>query len=149
MIYYPPAGFYFKLGFTGITVANDAAFQEASGLSVEMGVEEFSEGGENRFKHRLPSVPKFQNLVLKRGAVPSGSQLYTWCKETFESGFSATIQPKTITLTMLNPNSDPMMIWDFINAWPVKWNFSDFKSQESVLAIETIEFAYQYFTRTR
>ena len=38
-----------------------------SGLSVEYDVEEFKEGGENRFTHKLPVRTKYADLVLKRG----------------------------------------------------------------------------------
>jgi len=57
-----PVGFYFELSFRG----EDAAFQEVSGMSKELSVEEVVCGGENRFKYRLPTVSSSQNLVLKR-----------------------------------------------------------------------------------
>ena len=44
-----------------------ATFQEVSGLSIEIEVEEFAEGGENTFLHQVPVRSKFPNLVLKRG----------------------------------------------------------------------------------
>ncbi|MEZ4873956.1 MAG: phage tail protein [Flavobacteriaceae bacterium] len=60
-----PVSFYFKLSFKGV----DAAFQEVSGISKELGVEEVVCGGENRFKYRLPTTTSGQNLVLKRAVV--------------------------------------------------------------------------------
>ena len=42
-------------------------FTEVSGLSVEMGTEEFVEGGENRFIQKYPTRAKYPELVLKRG----------------------------------------------------------------------------------
>ncbi len=41
---YPPVAFYFKLSFTGISGAVEASFKEVSGISMEMGTEEISEG---------------------------------------------------------------------------------------------------------
>jgi hypothetical protein len=37
------------------------------------------------------------------------------------------------------------MKWVFHSAYPVKYSFSDLKSQESGLLIETMELVYTYF----
>lgn len=145
-VYYPPVGFYFKLSFTGVNSVVDYAFQEVSGLTMEMGFEEITEGGENRFKHKLPTGAKHSNLILKRGMVTtSDSQLATWCSDTVLSDLSATITPKTVNVMLLDPDAKPIIIWNFFNAWPVKWNFSDLDSAKGEIVIESIEFAYSYF----
>ncbi len=144
-VYYPPVGFYFKLSFTGINSAIDYAFQEASGMSVEMGIEEVSEGGENRFKHRLPSGTKYNNLVVKRGLVTIDSMLATWCASTIISDLSNAIQPKTINVMLMDADAKPIIIWNFVNAWPVKWNFSELDAKKNDIVIESIEFSYDYF----
>ncbi|HEY1038131.1 MAG TPA: phage tail protein [Bacteroidia bacterium] len=148
-VYYPPVGFYFKLSFAGVTTAIDYAFQEVSGITSEMGVEEITEGGENRFKYKLPSGAKYGNLIVKRGLVTPDSQLATWCANTVGSDLSQPIAPKTINVMLMDANAQPLMIWNFINAWPVKWSVSDFKSQEGEVVIESIEFAYNYFRTIR
>jgi phage tail-like protein len=145
--YYPPAGFYFQLQFTNIATALDNAFQEAAGLSVEWELEEVREGGQNLYKHRLPTVPKHANLVLKRGFVGSNSALATWCAATLAADFSTPIVPRDVLLSLLNGNGQPLASWSFLDAWPVKWSMSDFKSQENALAIETLEFAFATFQR--
>ena len=65
--YYPPVGFHFRVVFEGPFGDADMRFQNVSGLSAEIGTETLEEGGENRFSHRLPTTPKYPNLVLKRG----------------------------------------------------------------------------------
>ena len=145
--YYPPAAFSFSLAFTGINGAIDFGFQEASGLDIEMGVEEVGCGGENRFKYRLPGVNKFKNLVLKRGLIPSNSALATWVAQILDSSLGITIKTKTITVALLDSDREKLVSWDFINAYPVKWSVSDFKSMENTYAIETLEFAYNYFKK--
>ncbi|MCA6437001.1 MAG: phage tail protein [Bacteroidota bacterium] len=144
-VYYPPVGFYFKLSFTGVNSSIDYAFQEASGLTAEMGVEEISEGGENRFKHKLPTGTKYTNLIVKRGLVTTDSQLATWCSDTIISDLSSKISPKTINVMLMDADAKPIIIWNFFNAWPVKWNFSDLESTKSEIVVESIEFAYSYF----
>lgn len=144
-VYYPPVGFYFKLSLTGVTSSLDFAFQEVSGISAEMGTEEITEGGENRFKYKVPTGAKYGNLILKRGLVTVNSQLGAWCMQTIGSDLSAVITTKTINVTLMGPNEKPLMAWNFINAWPVKWSISDLKSMEGEVVVESIEFAYNYF----
>lgn len=143
--YYPPVGFYFKLSFAGISSGVDVAFQEVSGISAEMSVEEVAEGGENRFKHRLPTGGKYGNLVVKRGLVAANSQLATWCTQTVGSDLSAPMVTKNITVTLLDPDANPLMAWNFVNAWPVKWSVSDLKSMQGEIVVESIEFSFSYF----
>ena len=79
--YYPPVGFHFKVEFQDIeNRTNDHQFQSVSGLSVDLETEEIAEGGENRFKHKIPVRTKYPNLVLKRGLLID-SGLIEWCKK--------------------------------------------------------------------
>jgi hypothetical protein len=52
-VYEIPRSFHFKVEFldVGGVVENDIRFQDVSGLTAEMGIEEIQEGGENRFSH--------------------------------------------------------------------------------------------------
>jgi phage tail-like protein len=144
-VYYPPVNFYFKLSFTGISSALDYAFQEVSGLNSEMGYEEIQEGGENRFKYKVPSGAKYNNLVVKRGLVTFNSQLAQWCNDTVLSDLSAKVEPKNITVMLMDANGKALMTWSFVNAWPVKWSVSDLESSKGEISIESIEFAYNYY----
>lgn len=143
----PPVSFIFQLSFGGKEDDAKIGFQEASGISQDMNTEEVGCGGENRFKYRLPGVVKYNNLVLKRGLVAMGSTLSQWCSNTLETGLAAAIETKDITVALLDMEGKILVSWDFINAYPVKWDVSDFKSQESQLAIESVEFAYNYFKK--
>jgi len=141
---YPPVGFHFKVEFRLDNVKDgDARFQEVGGLIRELGVEEYIEGGENRFVHRLPIRAKYGNLVLKRGVLKD-SALIDWFKNAIED---FEFEPVDVTVTLLNEEHEPLMGWSFVKAWPVKWAVSDFKAQENAISVESIELAYQYFRR--
>lgn len=144
-VYYPPVNFYFKLFIPGVNADLDYAFQEVSGLNAEIEYEEIQEGGENRFKYKVPKATKFNNLVLKRGVVTSDSKVAQWCKETVFTDLSSKIETKNITVLLLDANGKAIMGWVFNNAWPVKWNFSDLESTKGEILIESIEFAYNSF----
>src|SRR5437763_14924728 len=57
---------------TGTALA-DGAFQECSGLEVEMDVQEYQEGGRNDGVIRRIGRAKYSNLVLKRGMFYGGA----------------------------------------------------------------------------
>lgn len=139
-----PVGFYFRLSFKG----EDAAFQEVSGISKELHVEEVTSGGENRFKYRLPTVVSSPNLVLKRALIPSGSELADWCASTMDDGLVAAVQAHDVSVSLLDEDGSVTVMWTFYNAYPIKYVISDLKSQENSLVIESIELAYTYFEIT-
>ena len=145
-VYYPPVGFYFTLSFTGVSSSSDSAFQEVSGISAEMGTEEISEGGENRFKHKLPTGSRNGTLTMRRGLVTANSQLATWCDQTINSDLSTPITPQSISVTLMDENGAWLTAWNFVNAWPSRWSISDLNAEEGRIVVETIEFTYSYYT---
>jgi len=144
---YPPVSFYFSVNITGIGTDPDSSFQEVSGLTAERDVIDIKEGGENRFSHRLPDRAKYGNLTLKRGVVLSNSGLATWCKGIMESDFDTPITTNDIVVSLLNANGNPLMTWNCIGAWPVKWSVSDLTAERNELSIESLELAYSYFIK--
>ncbi len=148
----PPVGFYFRVDLAdpasaamSLFSSTDNSFQEVSGLAVEFDTESVAEGGENRFTHKLPTKTKYPNLVLKRGLVTSISAFSIWSMATLSSNFALPITPKNIVVSLLNEKGFPSMVWTIMNAWPVKVQVSDFQSMENKIAVETMEFTYQYF----
>ncbi|BBE17103.1 hypothetical protein AQPE_1252 [Aquipluma nitroreducens] len=137
--YYPPLGFHFKVEFANLS--GEYQFQSVSGLNVELETEQIAEGGENRFKHKLPVSTRYPNLVLKRG-IKVDSALTKWCRDALEN---FDIKPTNITISLLNENHEPLMTWNVVHAYPLKWSVSEFNAEKSQLAIESIELAYNYF----
>ncbi|MEO5562048.1 MAG: phage tail protein, partial [Chitinophagaceae bacterium] len=43
----------------------------------------------------------------------------------------------------------PVAIWNIVAAYPLKWSTSDLKANDNSIVIESIELAYQYFTRQK
>jgi phage tail-like protein len=146
MPHYPPLGFHFKVEFlttSGAAKFSETSFQEVSGLTVDIGVEELSEGGVNNYSHRLPGKVKYGNLVLKRGML-SDSRLVKWIVEAVEN---YSFDPINVTVSLLNPKHEPLMSWHFFRVWPVKWITSDLKAQDNGIVVESFELSYQRFTR--
>ena len=144
---YPLPAFYFRVKFAVSGDSTDTAFQEVSGIGVQMDTEEVVEGGENRFVHRLPKAVKHSNLVLKRGIADVNSPLIKWCLKVFEHGLDSAITPMTISVALLDSKGQPARSWGFVNAWPVSWQVEAFNASKNEVAIEKLEFSYQYLSR--
>lgn len=140
---YHPVGFYFNVTFTGVGEKDvDSRFQSVAGLNAEIQTETFREGGQNQFEHILPVRAKYSDLVLKRGLIKD-SKLIEWATKTFET---LIVEPKDLTINLLNESGSPLMTWNVVHAWPKKWSVSDLNAEKGELAIETLELHYYYFT---
>lgn len=141
--FYPPVAFNFSVEVPDIEGINEGNFQEVTGLTVKLGSEEVKEGGENRFVHRLPSPPKYENITLKRGML-LGSPLITWARNAVEQ---FTFAPKTVVIKLLDEKGNPLATWNVVNAYPVALKYSEFKAQDNTLVFESIELSYNYFQK--
>jgi phage tail-like protein len=144
---YPPVSFYFTVDILDQGTSADSSFQEVQGLQAERDILEIKEGGENRFSHRLPERAKYGNLILKRGVLLAASGFGVWCKGIMESNFDTPITTTTVLLSLLDAGGNPLLSWNFVGAWPVKWSVSDLGAEKNELAIESMELAYNYFVK--
>jgi phage tail-like protein len=140
--YYPPWGFYYKVEFSISKNKNDVRFQAVSGLSVEHDLEEYKEGGENRFSHKLPLRTKYADLVLKRGMLID-SEVTKWCLAAFRD---REFKAADLNIILMNEKGEPLRTWNVVNAIPKKWLISDLNASENSVVIETLELSYRYFT---
>jgi len=140
--YYPPWGFYYKVEFEISKNKNDVRFQTVSGLSVEYDMEEYKEGGENRFTHKLPVRTKYADLVLKRGMV-ADSEVIKWFLGALRD---REFVPADVTVILMNEKGEPLRTWKVSYAIPKKWTVSDLNANENAIVIETMELSYRYFT---
>lgn len=142
-----PVAFSFQVRFTGDTGKEDIAFHEVSGLEAEIELELVTEGGENRFQHKLPKPVKHPNLILKRGIASKSSGLVTWFKQVIENDFSKPIEPRSVTIMLNDEEGEPLRTWSIARAYPVKWSIDTFNAMENKIAIETLELAYTTLKR--
>jgi phage tail-like protein len=140
--YYPPWGFYYKVEFGISQNKNDVRFQSVSGLSVEYDMEEYKEGGENRFTHKLPVRTKYADMVLKRGML-TDSEVIQWFFNAFRD---REFVPTDVNVILMNEQSEPLRTWKVAHAIPKKWLVSDLNANDNAIVIETLELSYRYFT---
>ena len=138
----PPVGFHFLVEFDLPDAGDqDIRFREVSGLSMELETETLSEGGENRFTHKLPVRASYGDLSLKRGKM-ADSAVITWIREAVQN---FDIQPTTVWVKLLNDRHEPLETYTFVNAWPKKWSISDFNAESSEYVVETLDLVYSHY----
>ena len=138
----PPVGFHFLVEFD-LPGADqqDIRFREVSGLSMELETETLSEGGENRFTHKLPLRASYGDLSLKRGKM-ANSAVIAWIRDAVQN---FDIQPTTVWVKLLNDRHEPLETYTFVNAYPKKWSISDFNAEASEYVVETLDLVYAYY----
>ncbi|HTA26592.1 MAG TPA: phage tail protein [Bacteroidia bacterium] len=142
MFDYPYTGFHFLVLFELFPqLPNDFRFQEVSGLSVNVDLETYKEGGENRFVHRLPGRTQYSDLVLKRGfTLVSG--VTAWCIDAVEN---YNYNPCNLIVSLLDSNHLPVSSWYVVNAIPIKYDISSFNAEQSQIVIESLTLRYEYY----
>ena len=142
----PLLGFHFSVVFELFPqLPNDFRFQEVTGLTVDLETEDVVEGGENRFVHKLPKRTKYSDITLKRGMF-IGSGILLWCKMAIED---YDIRPTNVLISLLNEMHLPVASWYVVNAYPTQLSISEFKSDQSAIAVESIKLTYNYFKNIR
>ncbi|MFF1509285.1 phage tail protein [Streptomyces sp. NPDC058326] len=136
---YPYVTASFRLRIDGMTMAD---FSECTGLASETGVEEYAEGGENRFTHRFPSRGSAPNLVLKRGATADRG-LWDWYAEYARLGRVGPRDGQVQLLGTVAGETVPVRVWSFRRGWPVKISGPDLNAMSAAVALESVEIAHQ------
>jgi phage tail-like protein len=142
--HFPAVGFHYEVSIGGSS-GFEAAFQEVSGIEVASEVETIHEAGLNQYSHRVPKKTQYNNLVLKRGLWLKDSAMHQWVKETLQGGLLYFVEPKNVTVSLMDEKNETIMSWNFVRAYPVKWSVSGFNSMQSAVLIENIELAYSHW----
>jgi phage tail-like protein len=135
---YPHLNAHFRLHIDDLVAVD---FSECTGLAAEVTVEEYAEGGENRFTHRMPSRGAVPNLVLKRGTT-ADTGLWTWYAEYLRVGQVRPRNGQILLLAAVAGTLTPVRVWAFRRGWPVKMTGPDLNAAAPAVAVESIEIAH-------
>jgi len=121
---------------------NDAvmSFQEVSGLDMEAQPIEYRQGDSPVFSTiKMPGIKKSGNVTMKKGIFVKDNKFWDW----FSQIKMNVIQRIPITISLLDEQHKPTMVWKLTNAWPTKITGTDLKSDGNEVAVETIEIAHE------
>lgn len=136
MATYPLPKFHFQVQWGGVRIG----FTEVTGLDMQVEAIEYREGSSPEYsKIKMPGMHKFSNITLKRGTILGDSDFYKWVNT-----INLTVtERRDIIISLLNETHAPVMTWKAKNAFPVKVQASDLKSDGNEVAIETLELAHE------
>ena len=127
----PFAAFNFTVEIEEVTVAG---FSEVTGLDFETDVIDYRTGNEENRVRKLPGLKKFTNIVLSRGFTDS-RELWEWRKKVMDGKTDR----KSGSIVLHNEAREPVLRWNFREAWPSKWHGPAMKASGNEVAIEKME----------
>lgn len=136
MATYPLPKFSFRVEWNGTRFG----FTEVTGLDMQTEVIEYREGNSLEYhKIKMPGMQKFSNITLKRGTMKADADFYKWINATTMTK----AERRDIIISLLDETHQPVMTWKAKEAFPVKVQASDLKSDGNEVAIETLELAHE------
>ncbi len=140
---YPLPKFHFQVEWGGTKIG----FTEVSGLDFETEPIEYRHGASKEYhKTKMPGMQKYSNITLKRGTFAGDNEYFDWWKQTVffqEGGATGSVYRRDLTISLLNENHEPIVVWNLKNAWPIKVQSTDLKSDGNEVAIESIELVHE------
>lgn len=124
--------FRFQVDWGGTNIG----FSEVSGMDFETDVVEYTHGAMlESTPMKSPGKPKYGNITLKRGVFRNDSEAYDWMKaiRTEEDA------RRNITITMLDQNQNPVLVWRVQNAWVSKLTTPNLNAGSSEAAVEQMD----------
>jgi phage tail-like protein len=139
MAEYPLPKNHFQVEWGGTKIG----FTEVTGLEVTTEKIEYRDGASKEFtKLRMPGMQTFGDLTLKRGTFAGDNEFYDW----WNSVSLNTIERRDITISLLNEEHEPVVVWKVKNAWPTKVTSTDLNATSNEVAIETLVLAHEGLT---
>lgn len=135
-IAYPISVFHFQVEWGGTRIG----FTEVSGLSIEIQAIDYREGSSLEYQvSKMPGIPQYSNITLKRGVFRADNEFFQWLNTVKMNN----IERRDITISLLNEEHEPVMVWKVKSAWPRKVEGPSLNSTGNEVAIETIELCHE------
>ncbi len=137
MATYPIPVFHYKVSWNN----QDIGFSDVSGLTQETQPIEYRDGlmSGNTVPLKRPGLKKVNNITLKRGIVEKNNDLFNW----FNNNGAPNVERRDITISLLNDEGNPVMVWNISQAWPIKLEGPGLKATGNEVAIESIELVHE------
>jgi len=139
----PYRNFKFRVEIEGIQVAGfaDATIPDSTTKSVD-----YREGTDLPHQRKLSGLTEYASITLKKGITDS-MDLYYWKKQVEDAG--AIKARKSISLILVDEEGNDKAQWNILEAWPTKYDPSDFSAKANDVVIETLEIVHEGVTRTK
>mgnify|MGYP005864582225 FL=1 len=133
---YPVSVFHFQVEWGGTRIG----FTEVSGLTIELQTIDYREGSSLEYHvSKMPGIPQYSNISLKRGVFAADNEFFQWLNTVKKNK----IDRRDLTISLLNEEHEPIMVWKVKEAWPCKVEGPTLNSTGNEVAIETIELCHE------
>ena len=135
------AGYTMIVEIDGIT---RGPFRGVEGIQAEFDVLIFRDGANPDVIQKRPGNLSLGGIVLKFDPSPVGNALWTW----YSGVLAGNLQRKTVTITLLNSNEKPVVLYRFLRAWPSKWEGPRLVTASTAVPIESLTIVYEGMERS-
>ena len=133
----PLQKFKFRLTVPGLP--SGIGFQKVSGLTHEVGVTEYDEGGFD-YTHKLPGRQKVGEVTAERGSYADNS-----FQDLLKQTLTNPSMRNTVIFEQLNRYGETVRTYKLAEAWVSKWEGSDADASSDDVAIEKLTIQFEYF----
>ncbi|MCK5013019.1 MAG: phage tail protein [Candidatus Omnitrophica bacterium] len=122
----------------------EAGFSEVSFADTTTDPVEYREGNEPPRFRKLSGLTKYGNITLKWGITDS-MKLYEWRQRVIDLGAEG--ERKDVSIVLIDEAGNDKARWEIEEAWPSKYDPTDFSAKGNEVAIETLELVHEGFKR--
>jgi len=123
-----------------------AGFSEVTVPDSSTDVIEYREGTFPTHTRKIPGLTKYSNIVLKWGTTDSKA-LHDWYQQIVDGKISEA--RKNISVIAFDERGEEAARWNFVEAWPTKYDPADMNAKGNDIAIETLEVAHEGMVRVK
>jgi phage tail-like protein len=136
----PLRNFNFLVELDGIA---QGSFTECTGLGSTTEVVEHREGGNNTTPYKLPGKTTYTDITLKWG-VTASRELWNWRQQIVDG---VIVRKNGSIVVFDQTNKVEVARWNFVEAWPSKWEGPGLNAKGTDVAIDTLVLAHEGIKR--
>lgn len=129
--------FKFRVSMPGLPAG--MGFQKVSGLTREIGVVEYDEGGYSH-THKLTGKEQGGEVTLEKGMFAN-----TDLEEIYKRSLNSPDYRTTVIIEQLDKFGKVARSWTLAEAWVSKWEGSELDATSEDVAIESITIQFEYY----
>lgn len=129
--------FKFRVSMPGLPAG--MGFQKVSGLTREIGVVEYDEGGYSH-THKLTGKEQGGEVTLEKGMFAN-----TDLEEIYKRSLNRPDYRTTVIIEQLDKFGKVARSWTLAEAWVSKWEGSELDATSEDVAIESITIQFEYY----
>lgn len=129
----------FKFHVSIPRLPTDMGFQRVSGLTDEVSVIEYAEGGTD-YLMKLPGRRKVNEVTCERGQYANSGFHELMLRTLTDQDLR-----NTVIITQYNRFGRPAKVYKLANAWVSKWEGTDLDAKSDDVAIEKITIQFEYY----